>query len=477
MSIMETTDNKERLIFYKRITPYYTQEKVTEVVNVNTENVIISTEAQEPVTTQIYATETETGYTTVEKIEYNAESGISATTVTRIINIPDDITKDCKLTMQDLDDNFLTLKDFDIKEGYYDVETNEIHLVRNNPDLPHVIINMDGSKQEEEEPADEPSEDEPQPIDTSVKAIINDNGSITLTWLTSEGTEVTSTVQQYTEYTDTFKIASETPNIDKAITKKEVLNVVTDYPSNPKVGDKYILTKKTSLCGCFYPLSTIAHISDNIASEWLIWRIPSLSDYETLISNLPCTEGKEGLALKSSEYWNGLDELHFNAMPTYIEENTDNKSCVFCTSDNKTITLTDEDGYIIGDATDETSYSIRLVADVESSPNINLEDAILNILGYTYHVIKIGKQYWIDANLNYDIEGSISIDLDTDFDATTENKAYVIQYDGTKWEKTVIPLGSSIWQKDGNGYLTEYTLTKDKEDKILLLPRFDAGWY
>ena len=104
-------DNKERLIFYKRITPYYTQEKVTETVKVDTDNTILSTHAQEPVITQIYATETETGYTKVEKIEYDAVSGISATTVTRIVNIPDDITKDCKLTMQDLDDNFLTLKE------------------------------------------------------------------------------------------------------------------------------------------------------------------------------------------------------------------------------------------------------------------------------------------------------------------------------------------------------------------------------
>lgn len=475
---MENTDNKERLIFYKRVTPYYTQEKITEVVNVNTDNVIISTEEHEPVTTQIYATETETGYTTVEKIEYNAESGISATTVTRIVNIPDDITKDCKLTMQDLDDNFLTLKDFDIKEGYYDVETNEIHLVRNNPDLPHVIINMDGSKQgEEEETPDEPSEDEPQPIDTSIKATINDNGSVTLTWLTSEGVEITSTVQQYVETTDTANIATETPNIDKAVTKKDVLDVITDYPSNPNVGDKYILVKKTSLCGRFYPYGTIAHVSDKIASESLIWRIPSLLDYDALINNLPCTEGKEGLVLKSSEYWNGLDELHFNAMPTYVEEGTDKKSCVFCTSDGKTITLTDEDGYIVGDIDDVSSYSIRLVADVESSPNINLENADLNILGNTYHVIRVGEQYWIDANLNYDIEGSESIDLDTDFIGTTEEKTYVIQYDGNDWEKVEIPLGSSIWQKDGNGYLTEYTLTRDKEDKILLLPRFDAGWY
>ena len=473
---MEHTDNKEKLIFYKRITPYYTQEKVTEVISVDTENVILSTEAQEPITTQIYATETETGYTTVEKIEYNAESGISATTVTKIVNIPDDVTKDCKLTMQDLDDNFLTLKDFDIKEGYYDIETKEFHLVRNNPDLPHVIINMEGVVQEDE-PIDEPTEDEPQSIDTSIKATINDNGSITLTWQNSEGQEITSTVQQYTETTDTFKINSETPNIDKSITKKEVLDIVTDYPPNPKVGDKYILTKKTSLCGCFYPLDTIVHIADNIASEWLIWRIPSLSDYEVLMSKLPCTEGKEGLALKSSEYWNGLDELHFNAMPTYVEEGTDKKSCVFCTSDNKTITLTDDDGYVIGDATDEATYSIRLVADVESSPNINLEDSTLNILGNTYHIIRVGEQYWIDTNLNYDIESSISLDLDSDFDATTEDKAYIIQYNGIKWEKIEIPLGSSIWQKDGNGYLTEYTLTKDKENKILLLPKFDAGWY
>lgn len=470
-------DNKERLIFYKRITPYYTQEKVTETVKVDTDNTILSTHAQEPVITQIYATETETGYTKVEKIEYDAVSGISATTVTRIVNIPDDITKDCKLTMQDLDDNFLTLKDFDIKEGYYDIEKNEIHLVRNNPDLPHVIIPMTGTTTPSE---DNQEEEPPQVIDQSVKATINnENGSITLTWLDTNGQEVTATVQPYVdkEALKPKNIATVVPEIDKAITKNEAFQLVHDYPLSPKYGDRYILTKKVSICGILYPYSVIEQISENLASEWLIWRIPSLEDYETLINNLNCPEGKEGLALKAKEdEWNGLDELNFHALPTLKEDGTDKKSCVFCTSDGKTITLTDADGYTIGDVDENGKYSIRLVANIEDT-DIPLQGTTLNILGNTYFIRKIGTQYWIDANLNYDIEGGEALDFESDFAGTTEDKVYVIHYNGKKWEKIEVPLGITVYVKDENGYLTETSVTKDRDNNITLLPKFDAGWY
>lgn len=472
---MENIDNKERLIFYKRITPYYTQEKITETVNVDTDNVILSTHAQKPVITQIYATETETGYTKVEKIEYDAVSGISATTVTRIVNIPDDITKDCKLTMQDLDDNFLTLKDFDIKEGYYDVESNEIHLVRNNPDLPHVIINMDGTKKEEEKEI-EPSEDEPQPIDTSVKAVINDNGSVTLTWYNSDGEEITSTLQPYSDKEKEVNVESQVPFIDKAVTNNEVIEVVNEYPVNAKYGDRYILHKKASVLGFFYPFDIIDHISTKLASDYLIWRIPSLEDYELLISNLPCPEGKEGLALKSEEHWNGNNVLGFNARPTNKEETTNNKSCAFCTSDGKSIILTDDDGYIVSDVIEGDVYSLRLVADVESSI-IDLENTNLNLLGNQYHIVKIGNQYWIDSNLVCDIDGVEKYDLESEFPQTTQDKVYVIQFNGEKWEQTEIELGQTFIMKDGNGYFVEYIISKNINDNYVLIPKFDAGWY
>lgn len=470
-------DNKERLIFYKRITPYYTQEKVTETVKVDTDNTILSTHAQEPVITQIYATETETGYTKVEKIEYDAVSGISATTVTRIVNIPDDITKDCKLTMQDLDDNFLTLKDFDIKEGYYDIEKNEIHLVRNNPDLPHVIIPMTGTTTPPEE---NPEEETPQVIDQSVKATINnENGSITLTWLDTNGQEVTAIVQPYVdkEALKPKNIATVVPEIDKAITKNESFQLVYDYPLLPKYGDRYILTKKVSVCGILYSYNVVGQISENLASECLIWRIPSLEDYETLINNLNCPEGNEGLALKAKEdEWNGLDELNFHALPTFKEDGTDNKSCVFCTSDGKTITLTNADGCTIGDVDENGKYSIRLVANVEDT-DIPLQGTTLNILGNTYFIRKVGTQYWIDANLNYDIEGGEALDFESDFAGTTEDKVYIIHYNGSKWEKIEVPLGTTVYVKDENGYLTETSVTKDRDNNITLLPKFDAGWY
>ena len=45
---------------------------------------------------------------------------------------PEDQTRDCKLSVSDIDHNFLTLKDYDIKEIKLSEDEKSIILVRNN---------------------------------------------------------------------------------------------------------------------------------------------------------------------------------------------------------------------------------------------------------------------------------------------------------------------------------------------------------
>ena len=45
---------------------------------------------------------------------------------------PEDVTKDCKLTMPEIDENFLTLKDNDIKEATYNENEMSITIIKNN---------------------------------------------------------------------------------------------------------------------------------------------------------------------------------------------------------------------------------------------------------------------------------------------------------------------------------------------------------
>ena len=53
---------------------------------------------------------------------------------------PEDVTKDCKLTMSEIDENFLTLKDNDIKEATYNENETSIVIVKNNGDVLNVDI-------------------------------------------------------------------------------------------------------------------------------------------------------------------------------------------------------------------------------------------------------------------------------------------------------------------------------------------------
>ena len=52
----------------------------------------------------------------------------------------EDVTKDCKLTINEIDHNFLTLKDADIKDGTFNGDENTIVLNRNNGDK--IVIDM-----------------------------------------------------------------------------------------------------------------------------------------------------------------------------------------------------------------------------------------------------------------------------------------------------------------------------------------------
>ena len=47
----------------------------------------------------------------------------------------EDVTKNCKLTVNEVDSNLLNLKDEDIANGEFDKKTNTLKLTRNNGDV------------------------------------------------------------------------------------------------------------------------------------------------------------------------------------------------------------------------------------------------------------------------------------------------------------------------------------------------------
>lgn len=467
---MENINDKERLIFYKRETPYFSETSVTET-RVDT-NVWVNDD--EPETTSS-VTEDESGRTVIVETKYDAFSGVSSTTTTTIVQVPDDITKNCKLTAQDLDENFLTLKDYDIKSGYYDTDTNTIHLERNGSGLTDIVISLNGTGPEiipDESGGTEPGgEDEPTPVDTTVHASFSgdNNNIVILNWTDSDGTPHEVAVPIYKEEKP-LDVATLTPHIDKAVTKKPILGIVNSIGDAEEVyGNRYVLVKQASVRGYLYPNSTIAQINDKLLSEGLIWRVPSMSDFDILFSNQECIDNERGLALKAESGWDGYDIFGFHALPTGFEQEDEEEfdTCFYATTDGQYIKLrTANDDIDSGETYNLISYSIRLVADV-SSTTIDLSDSTVNILGDDYQVKKIGSQYWITSNLNYSIGDAFPVG---------EYHVYLIQYDGHEWEQKQLSLGESVWMQDQSGFLSEYIILHDNTG-YFLQPRFDAGWY
>ena len=482
---MENINDKERLIFYKRETPYFSESSVTETQNYT--NVWIKDD--EPTTTSAI-TENESGNTVIVETEYDAVSGISSVTTTTQVMVPDDITKNCKLTMQDLDENFLTLKDYDIKSGYYDLVSNTIHLQRNNSGLTDIVIELSGiTTDTQSEPSEEtePGEDTEATTNSFVNASLSGDSIVILNWIDSDGTSHEVFVPTYKEEKH-LNATSQTPHIDKAVTKKPILGIINSIDDAEKVyGNRYILIKKASVRGYLYPNDIIVQINEKLSSEALIWRVSDMSDFNTLFDNQECVGGNRGLVLKASgdtspdeenglhiddlvpelSTWDGWDNFGFHALPTEIEEEEEIKTCSFATVDGKFIELrTGEDDIISGDTNDSTQYSLRLVADV-SSTTLDLSDSIVNILGDDYRVKKIGSQYWITSNLNYSIDNA---------EPRGDLHPYLIQYDGQEWEQKQLSLGTSVWMQDVDDFINEYLVLRD-EMGFYLHPRFDAGWY
>ena len=468
---MENINDKERLIFYKRETPYFSETSVTET---QIETGYTTVENDEPETTSS-VTEDESGRTITVVTTRDAVHQTRTTITTIRVNVPDDVTKNCKLTAQDLDENFLTLKDYDIKSGYYDADANAIHLERNGSGLTDIVISLNGTDPEiipDESGGTEPGgEDEPIPVDTSVHASFSgDNNTVViLNWTDSDGTPHEVAVPIYKEEKP-LDVATSTPHIDKAVTKKPILGIVNSIGDAEEVyGNRYVLVKQASVRGYLYPNSAIAQINDKLLSEGLIWRVPSMSDFDILFSNQECIDNERGLALKAESGWDGYDIFGFHALPTGFEQEDEEEfdTCFYATTDGQYIKLrTANDDIDSGETYNLISYSIRLVADV-SSTTIDLSDSTVNILGDDYQVKKIGSQYWITSNLNCSIGDAFPVG---------EYHVYLIQYDGHEWEQKQLSLGESVWMQDQSGFLSEYIILHDNTG-YFLQPRFDAGWY
>jgi len=245
----------------------------------------------------------------------------------------EDITKDCKLTINEIDHNFVTLKNSDIKDIIYDEENGLLTLTQNDGeqliakiDLSHytkdfnvfwdeektaLIFQYDGKEVIIDEFISEL-------VDNSITNIVEEIISQTITDNTLVGVGVGDDPLRINpvEIPGTYKAVECV--IDK--TKGEFL------PNEEKIqkGERYLTYEKRHLYGKLYNYESIKKINEDLKNGW---RVPTKEDWDNMLNAIELCDidrnhqskicniksGKyAGKFLKHKNYWkinDGNDEL------------------------------------------------------------------------------------------------------------------------------------------------------------------------
>lgn len=243
-----------------------------------------------------------------------------------VSDYPEDQTVNCKLSINQIDSNFETLKDADIKTAEFAREEKILVLTRNDGEkfivpLNDVVFNLDVSSEVNEDGTislmiSYDGEDGEQTI--TIDNIITTNsiegilGDKVLTKVITDGTlRGDGTMHHPLGLNGVYKTGSLAP-------ARSIIDL-TEGESLPEIGAlgaRYITKENVNDYGYLYNVSGLEKISSRIENGW---RIPSKSDWDVLLNSLePCEYQNHnsnachvelglnaGAFLKSECGWNG----------------------------------------------------------------------------------------------------------------------------------------------------------------------------
>ena len=245
-----------------------------------------------------------------------------------VSSYPEDITKDCKLTINEIDHNFITLKDADIRAFKHDESNKTLVLVKNSGeelvvDLSQYTTNLDVTfdtscgviEIKHDGIVDRMSglitvenfEKEIQSRLKSVKATVMKDGT-----LSGDGSCGNPLGLNMLQETSAFK--GVTKLVD--VTKGEML---PKFGCNVK-GDRYVTYENSNEYGYLYNFACAEKIAADLGDGW---RLPSKEDWDDMLNTIElCSEDKThhvsssnitlgkmaGKYLKSDEGWAASDE-------------------------------------------------------------------------------------------------------------------------------------------------------------------------
>ena len=211
---------------------------------------------------------------------------------------PEDVTKNCRLTVNEIDSNFLNLKDEDIKSIGFDCESKTITLTRNNGeeiqvDLTCVLSGIDKHfdvKFEEESGCTGSGvlkfvwEEDGNTYESTIKGLITkDNlGNFIMTEAITDGTVIGNGKDESplglnpVEQTGHYKPVKDL--ID--MTNGESL------PENKGIGDRYLTKEHIDEYGHLYTIAGVKEIEKKLSNGW---RIPTKADWDNMLNAIePC---------------------------------------------------------------------------------------------------------------------------------------------------------------------------------------------
>ena len=434
---------------------------------------------------------------------------------------PEDQTRDCKLSVSDIDHNFLTLKDYDIKEIKLSEDEKSIVLVRNNGEelstsLPDFIRDLEFDWDKENGTLIVKWGDN----ETVIDGILTDEDG--LLKAVSHGSTLSGdgTIDNPLEIALTDRTGMYAP-------VKEIIDMTEggELPENPTIGDRYLTCEWLSDYGYLYNYNAVSEIIQNLSDQTSEWRVPSKSDWDTLLNSIePCDYqnhneedchvmlGKyAGIKLKSKDGWKeciinptideeglensplqpgGIDEYGFRVLPAgdgneegYTGFFTE-KTGFWSTSHIKTPGHEEESGDprqdiyvkifdyrktgVIQDAEcPEKYYSLRLVKDYNGHNYKDIE--VINGISYKTLLFNDTKQVWTSINVAYPTEdGKI---IPNGGEGIDKKKVFFISvFNGKIWEKKQLLNGDSVVANSGKTYENEeYRVFLDADGNEILL--------
>ena len=417
----------------------------------------------------------------------------------------EDVTKNCKLTIDELDSNFLSLKNVDIKEAKISEDKTQLRLVRNDGD--EITVEMPFITNDIESHLTRDLNVEYDKGEGVITLSYNGDTVIINGLLTEENALKRVKTDDSLTGEGTEKNPLKIADLEKTGMFAPFINIINTVegetlPEEPSVGDRYLTYEKISHFGYLYNFDALKTVSGMLEENMSEWRIPTKADWDALLNSIePCEYQNHdsedchtvlgmyaGKILKSKDYWKeftlqpyvdengiehlpvqpgGIDTYGFSVLPTgYGDEDGNPVHFTECAGLWTTTHLNDDehqDLYVKIFRYDESGvrqeadcpdayHGIRLVKDFDGSNFHNAEV----ILGspYNTHLFNETSQIWTTINLYYSLSGGTLIpnggeDIDWNY------VYFLNSFNGKTWDKKELKQGDTALAQHGEHYDNE----------------------